>query len=280
MYKYSVLMSVYKKVEPGEFRLSMDSMLNQTVKPEQIVIVLDGPILDELDKVIKDYLLQFNDIITIVPLKENKGLAVALNEGLKRCRNEYIARMDSDDYSKNTRCEKQLNCFERIPELVLVGTGVENFQGTIDNILPVKKTRPTQFEDIKRTLRRSSPFAHPSVMYKKSAVLACGGYDPELRRRQDYDLFSKMVNGYGYKAINIDEPLLLFRVENSYYSRNKNKESCKSRIKVQKRILKRKECSVLDYMYIWTAMHISMFLPNNMYAVLTNTIKAKRRYEG
>ena len=113
-------------------------------------------------------------------------------------------------------------------------------------------------------------------MYKKSAVLNCGGYDPELRRRQDYDLFSKMVNSYGYKAANLDEKPLYFRAEEGFVSRNKNRESCQSRIEIQKRIYKRGECSLIDYMYIWFAMKASFFLPTGLYEKIYAKVKATK----
>lgn len=276
MPNYSFLMSIYSNVTIEELHLSVSSMLEQSVKPEQIVIVCDGPISNELTNAIEAYKDTFPDLFTFVILDENHGLAYALNQGLKECRNELVARMDSDDYSRSSRCEKQIECFIHDPELVIVGTDVENFQGSIDNILPIKKQRPYLYPDIKKALRRSCPFAHPSIMYKKSKVLACGGYDPDLRRRQDYDLFSKMINGYGLKAINIHEPLLLFRVDDSYYKRNKSIDSCLSRIKVQHRIYCRKECSVMDLIYIIAVMLISMALPQKQYELLINLFKSKK----
>ena len=275
MNQYSVLMSVYKNVKKEELELSISSMLCQTVTPEQVVIVIDGPISTELRKVINQFLERYSDIFTIVDLPVNQGLAYALNMGLEQCRNELVARMDSDDFSLPERCEKQLNEFEKDSDLVLLGTMTQNFIDVPENIQPFIKKRPTQFGEIKKALRRNSPFSHPTIMYKKSKVLACGGYDPKLRRRQDYDLFSKMVNSKSYKAKNLQEVLLLFRADENYIIRNKNKESCKNRIEVQKRIYKRKECSFIDYIYIVCAMLVSMILPTNIYRKFYYAIKSK-----
>lgn len=271
---YSVLMSVYSKVKADELRTSINSMLEQTVRPEQFILVEDGPIPDSLVVLIKNYEDNNPGLFTVVKLRENSGLAVALNEGLAVARNELIARMDSDDYSLPTRCEKQLSYFVKDEDLALLGTDTAHFIGQIDNMIPMTKTRPYTCEGIKKTLRRFSPFAHPSVMFKKSSVLACGGYDPVLRRRQDYDLFSKMVNGFNYKAENVPEVLLLFRADEDFINRNKNWSSCKSRIKVQHRIFKRGECSFGDYMYIVCSMIATYILPTRIYEKLyTRTIK-------
>lgn len=276
MEKYSVLMSAYAKVIPEELIISIKSMLDQTVKPDQFILIWDGPVSEELQNVVKQFDEQNPGLFTIIQLPENHGLAYALNIGIEASRNELIARMDSDDFSDPTRCEKQLKAFEADPELALLGTCVHNFKGTVNNIIPLNKTRPLDNEGIKQKLRRFSPFAHPSVMYKKSAVQACGGYDPELRRRQDYDLFSKMVNSHGYKAANLEEKLLYFRAEDGFVSRNKNRESCQSRIDVQKRIYKRGECSLVDFVYIWCAMKASIYLPSGMYEKLYSRIKATK----
>ena len=272
--KYSVLMSVYSKVKTEELKISIDSMLRQTVPPEQFVLVEDGPLPGFLDELIRDYDNSNAGLFTIVKLKENSGLAVALNEGLSVARNELVARMDSDDYSLPTRCEKQLKRFANDENLILIGTDTAHFIDQIDHRIPMTKTRPHDWEGIKKTLRRFSPFAHPSVMYKRSAVLACGGYDPILRRRQDYDLFSKMVNGYNYKAENIPEVLLLFRADRDFLLRNKNWDSCKSRIRVQRRIYKRKECSLYDYLYVVFSMIATFILPMSLYEkIYSRTIK-------
>lgn len=275
--KYSVLMSVYSKVKSQELKTSIDSMLKQTVPPEQFVLVEDGPLPDILEAVIKEYYNLNPHLFTIVRLEVNSGLAVALNAGLAVARNELIARMDSDDFSLSTRCEKQLKRFEEDNELVLLGTDTAHFIGNVDNVIQMTKKRPHDCEGIRKVLRRFSPFAHPAVMYKKSAVLTCGGYDPILRRRQDYDLFSRMVNGFNFKAENIPEVLLLFRADEDFLARNKNWESCKSRIRVQRRIFKRKECTLSDYFYVVFSMIATFLLPmciyKKMYSRTINHIK-------
>ena len=108
--KYSVLMSVYYKENPKYFRLSLMSILEQTVKPDEIIIVKDGPLNSELEKVLNDFAEY--EIIKIIELETNKGLGEALNIGIKNCTNEIIARMDTDDIAKKDRCEKQLNVFK------------------------------------------------------------------------------------------------------------------------------------------------------------------------
>lgn len=109
---YSVLMSVYSKEKAKYLRESIDSMLNQTVPPQDFVVVCDGILGDELYQVIYEKKQQQSECFQIVQLPENRGLGEALKEGLAYCRNELVARMDSDDISAPKRCEWQLNAFK------------------------------------------------------------------------------------------------------------------------------------------------------------------------
>ncbi|HCT15933.1 MAG TPA: glycosyl transferase, partial [Ruminococcaceae bacterium] len=120
MEKYSVLMSLYKKEKPEYLVTAIDSMICQTVKPDEIVIVKDGPLTPELEGVLNEYVNKYPELFDIVESKENIGLGRALNLGLTHCRNELVARMDTDDISKPERCEKQLEKFENDSELSLL----------------------------------------------------------------------------------------------------------------------------------------------------------------
>lgn len=187
MEKYSVLMSLYKKEHPEYLKLAIDSMLNQTVKPDEIILVEDEPLTDELYAVVDEY----KDKLTIVINKKNLGLGLALNEGLKVCRNELIARMDTDDISKPDRCEKQLKRFEEKPELAIVGSHIDEFVGDPSHVISQRRV-PLTSEAIYNFAKKRSAFNHPVVMYKKSAVLEEGGY-ADLKRNQDVDLFGRML---------------------------------------------------------------------------------------
>src|SRR5690625_3663015 len=125
--KYSVLMSIYLKENPIFLKSSIESMLSQTIKPDEIVLVKDGPLTADLEIIIDYYTKLKSYIFTIVSLKNNLGLGLALNEGLKVCRNELVARMDTDDISLPKRCELQIKEFQKNKNLCLVGTMVDEF---------------------------------------------------------------------------------------------------------------------------------------------------------
>jgi len=244
--KYSVLMSVYAKDKPEYLIQAVDSMMNQTIPPEQFVIVIDGPVSNEIADVIHRYKDDNPSVFTIVPLEVNGGLGNEMNEGLKHCRNELVARMDADDISLPTRCEKELEMFEKYPKLVLCGTHIDEFYDNPRNVHTMRKV-PTDYESIKKFIRRRQPFNHPTVMFKKSEVIRCGSYG-HLKRKQDFDLFSRMINNDCY-ALNIDESLLKFRADQDNYKRRKSWNYVKSSIYVGSLNFKRGYCSIIDLAY-------------------------------
>ncbi|MFL6865424.1 glycosyltransferase [Limosilactobacillus fermentum] len=144
---FSVLMSVYKKEEPAFLDQALESIEDQTVKPNQIVAVVDGPIGSELDAVLKEHQNQNTDIYTIVRSPKNQGLGLALRMGTEYCRYDWIARMDSDDVSVPNRFELQLKTVVNNPQLAIVGGQVDEFTGEVNHITG-KRLVPTGQEDI------------------------------------------------------------------------------------------------------------------------------------
>ena len=256
MEKYSVLMSLYVKENPKYLRLAIDSMIGQTVVPDEIVIVEDGPLNDALYSIVKEYTEKHPNLFNVVVNEKNLGLGLALNEGLKVCKNELVARMDTDDISKPQRCEKQLKVFEINPELSIVGSFVDEFYSSPDEVVSVRAV-PEKHEDIYNFAKKRSAFNHPAVMYRKSKVLENGGY-ADLRRNQDVDLFGRMLFS-GCKAQNIGESLLWFRSNDALARRRKSWENTKSYINTIKRFWKMGYASFTDYAIVAIAQ-TGMFL--------------------
>lgn len=254
MEKYSVLMSLYIKEKPEYLKKAVDSMLNQTVKPDEIVIVEDGSLTNALYAVLDEY----GDKITRVRNEKNLGLGLALNVGLKVCRNDLVARMDTDDISKPERCEKQLKRFEERPELAIVGAWVDEFTVSPKQIVSTRAV-PTDSDAIYNFAKKRSAFNHPAVMYRKSAVLAQGGY-ADLRRNQDVDLFGRMLYA-GNKAENIGEALLWFRSNDDLAKRRKSWENTWSYIDTIRRFWKMGYSSFGDYAMIAVAQTGMYLMP-------------------
>lgn len=256
--KYSVLMSLYKKENPNYLRLALDSIINQTIKPNEIVLVEDGPLTDKLYKVIDEYKNKYPKLLKLVVNEKNLGLGLALNVGLKECKNELVARMDTDDISKSDRCEKQLKRFSEKPELSIVGAWVDEF---FDDPSVINSTRvvPSSYEEIYKFAKKRSAFNHPVVMYKKSDVLKNNGYS-DLRRNQDVDLFGRMLFS-GCKAENIPESLLYFRSNNDLAKRRKSWDNTKSYIDTIKRFWKMGYSSFLDFIIVAFAQTCMFLMP-------------------
>ena len=173
MEKYSVLMSVYHKEKTEYLRQSMDSMLNQTVAPDEFVIVCDGPLGEELDRVLLEY-AALHSCIKLVRLPENVGLGAALNAGLRACTNPIVARMDSDDVSMPDRIELELCAMNRENADIVSGTIIEFNTNTEEEL--ARRVLPENMDGIRQFSRRRNPFNHPAVMFKKESVEKAGGY--------------------------------------------------------------------------------------------------------
>ncbi|HEL1592080.1 TPA: glycosyltransferase [Streptococcus suis] len=256
MEKYSVLMSLYIKEKPEYLKFAIQSMIDQTVPPDEIIIVKDGQITGELQAVLDEYAGKYPASFNIVGYEKNRGLGLALNYGLEHSKNELVARMDTDDISKPDRCEKQLQVFEKSPELAIVGSYVDEFYSTPDEVVSTRKV-PTDHKDIYEFAKKRSAFNHPAVMYRKSAVMSVNGYS-DLRRNQDVDLFGRMLFS-GCKAANVGESLLWFRSNDALAKRRKSWENTKSYIDTIKKFRKMGYSSFGDYMMIAVAQ-TGMFL--------------------
>lgn len=267
MDNYSVLMSVYYKENPEYLRLSIESMLRQTIKPEEFIIVKDGQLTKVLDEVINSYVKRYKELFTIIQLEKNGGLGRALNYGISASRNELIARMDSDDISLSNRCYQELKEFEKNEKLTIVGGQINEFIEMPDNIVGARKV-PLEYDEIKTFAKRRSPFNHPTVMYKKSKVIECGGYS-EYGRKEDLDLFIRMINE-GYYAKNLDEVLLLYRTSKENLQRRKNWINCSEYIAVMYKFYKMKYIGTLDLCYVIFGQLVMFIMPEYIVNILSN----------
>lgn len=268
--KYSVLMSVYYREKPENLRVSIESMINQTIPPEEFILVVDGPLGRELDGIINEYINKYRELFTIVRLKENRGLGPALSEGIKISRNELIARMDSDDYVIDTRCEKQLEIFEKNPELGIVGSRGVEFIDNIDNIVGIHGV-PEFNDQINKFMKRRCAVIHPTVMYKKSDVLRCGNYR-KVDLYEDYDLFSRMIFEYNIKAYNIQDNLYYIRTNEDFFMRRGGIKYAKTALRFKYDMFKKKYIGLLDFAISGLGQFIVCVMPNRCRTFFYNTI--------
>lgn len=216
MNKFSILISVYSKEISDNLNDCLKSVFNQTQSPNDIVLVEDGTLTEDLYSVIEFFCDKYPNIINRIKLEKNMGLGVALNEGLKYCRYELVARMDTDDICFPDRFEKQVKFMIAHPEVDVCSSWVEEFEGSVDNVKSLKKV-PLSHNEIASYIGLRNPMNHPAVMFRKSSVLKVGGYK-HFPLFEDWYLWSRMfINGACFA--NIQEPLLHFRTSPEMFKR-------------------------------------------------------------
>lgn len=275
MEKYSFLMSVYYKENPQYLQESIESMLAQTVMPDEIIIVEDGPLTDELNRVLDNYKKKYPELFHIIRLKTNGGLGHALNIGIKASKNELIARMDSDDISLPDRCEKQLLEFNANPSLSIVGTQLDEFIDDDPNNIIASRIVPITDKEIVKFAKRRSPFNHATVMYRKSVLVKMKGYHTS-GRKEDLDLFIRMVNHH-CKAKNINESLYLVRSNTDNIKRRKTWQNCSEYIAIMHGFYKKGYCGLIDLAYVTIGQLVLFMSPVWLTNLLTERFLRKKR---
>lgn len=260
---YSVLMSIYQKEKAEYLKQAMDSIWNQIVPTDDFVLACDGPLSTELDAVIDDMQAAYTDTLHVIRLEKNSGLGNALNVGIKHCKHELVARMDSDDIAFTNRCERQLKVFREHPEISVCSGTVIEFLDSVDNVVG-KRELPVTHEEIVAFSRKRNPCNHPTVMFRKSAVEEAGGYIEKYHLFEDYYLWVRMLMN-GSRAQNIKEPILYMRTPADLYMRRGGIAYAKDMLAFH-RWLKDKE---------WISMweYLTGAVPHAIICILPNTIR-------
>lgn len=223
---FSILMSLYYKENPNALEQCFQSIWqNQTVKPSEIVLVLDGPIGSELSQCVDKWQIQIGRLLKVLPLEHNVGLGKALNLGLQHCSNEWVFRMDTDDICTSDRFEKQVEFIKNNPDIILFGGQVLEFENE-PNDSQVLKAVPITNDKIRKFAQKRCPFNHMTVAYKKDVIHRLGGYKHHLFM-EDYNLWLRVI-GAGYKVANLEDVILYARVGNGMHARRKGYEYIKS----------------------------------------------------
>ncbi len=269
--KYSVLMSVYKNDSPEFLGLALESIYDkQTRKPDEIVVVFDGPLTDELHNVLNEFHSGKEDVVFYYPQEVNRGLGEALRIGSEKCTGDYIFRMDSDDISDSERFTKQISYIEAHPEIDVLGTDIAEFQLTEKEDNKRVRRCPQKHEDIVRMSKKRNPMNHVTVCIKKTALKKCGGYK-SLLLLEDYYLWLNMIVA-DCKLANINEPLVYVRIGNGFDSKRGSKQRIKGwrvlqDFMVEHKIIGRFRARI-NMLYIWgfvnTPTGLKRFLYNKV----------------
>jgi len=258
--KFSVSMCVYKNDSPVHFKEALESVIIQTRKPDEVVLVIDGPIPESINEVIMIY--EGKSFFKVIRLPQNVGHGNARRIGLENCSNELIALMDADDISVPDRFEKQINCFEQNEEISIIGGNIKEFINSIDNIVGIREV-PQNDGEIKKYMKKRCPLNQVTVMFKRSAVEAAGGYI-DWHYEEDYYLWIRMYqNGTVFK--NLKDCLVFVRVGEDMYKRRGGWQYFRSEVKIQKYMLGNKIICCYRFLYnVVIRFSIQVLMPNKI----------------
>lgn len=258
--KFSVSMCVYGRDNPEWFKIAVNSVLNQTRKPDEVVLVVDGPVPHALEGVINDY--EQNPIFNVIRLPENRGHGEARRVGLNNCSNELVALMDADDISAPDRFEKQLALFEKDPALTIVGGNITEFVGSPDNIVGARMVESDD-EAIKEDMKKRCPMNQVSVMFKKYRVDKVGGYIDWFCEEDTFLWLRLFLDGA--KFANLPDYLVNVRVGNEMYRRRGGKKYFLSEAKLQKFMLDNKVIGLGTFLVnVNKRLVVQVLLPNKL----------------
>ena len=255
---FSVLISVYVKDRPAWVRQALDSVLSNTVPPSEVIIMVDGPVGDELKAVLEQAVQ--NALVRVIYHPVNVGRGAALAIAVPQCKYELIALVDADDISHPDRFEKQLAAFAANPELAVVGGQVQELEA--ETLRPFAQRRvPLTNEEIRQYLKKRMPFNNPTVMFKKSAVLASGNFQP-VGLVEDYHMWVH-VAAKGYQMANLPDILVDMRVNAALYGRRGGyKYFCMNKA-LYDEMLQLHLINIFEYCYILTVRFtVQVLMPN------------------
>lgn len=261
---FSVLLSLYIKEQSSHLKQSLDSLLAQSQLSDEIVLVKDGPLTLELDAIVSDYATRYRSL-KVVTLPKNQGLGRALNEGLKYCSYDLVARMDTDDIAKPNRFEKQLKVFNNHPDIDIVSSWIDEFEGDTNHILSIRKL-PEYHKEIYQFSKKRNPINHPAVMFRKSSVLAAGGYK-HFPLFEDYYLWVRMLMN-GAKFYNIQESLLYFRSSSDMFKRRGGINYALIELKFERELLRIKFIDKSIFIKNILIRFISRLIPNKLRTII------------
>lgn len=270
--KFSVCMSVYKNDSPLFLEQAIDSVVKQSVRPDEVVLVVDGPISDALREKVMDKQKEL-EIIHPIFLPENKGLGNALKVAVENAKYDVIARMDSDDISMPGRFEKQVRFLEDHPDVDMLGGQITEFIDSPENIVG-RRIVPTYNEEILKYMKSRCAFNHMTVMFRKQAVLAAGNYQ-DWFWNEDYYLWIRMMLE-GCKFANLPDVLVNVRSGLDQYARRGGMKYFKSEAGIQRLMLDNKIISWPRYAYnVFGRWCIQVAMPNWLRGFVFRTLFRK-----
>lgn len=264
--KTTVLMSVYQKELPEHFDASLRSILDwQSVKPDEFVLVCDGPLTEELENVIAKYKKLYNGMMQVYRLDRNMGLGKALNYGLEKCHNEIIIRADSDDISVPDRIRIQKDYLNKHSDISVVGSFIDEFEFDYHKPKQIKRL-PLMHDELALMAKFRNPLNHMTVAFRKADILSVGSYN-HIPYLEDYELWVRTIIN-GYKIANIDKILVHARIGNGMLTRRGNKEYIKSWYLLNRYMINNHMINAFEFLRNMLSIIVFVYSPNAIKTLL------------
>ncbi len=260
---FSVCMSVYKNDNPADVKHAINSITKyQTLHPTEIVLIVDGPVSDDLDNVVSEFEENTPQLFNVIRLQENKGLGNALKLAVNQAKYDIIARMDSDDVSVPDRFEKQIRFMAEHSEIDLISGQITEFIDDENNVVG-KRIVPCSHDEIVYMMKARCPFNHMCVCARRSSILKAGNYQ-DWHYNEDYYLWIRMKLA-GCKFANLPKTLVNVRVGKDMYKRRGGWKYFKSEAALQKYMYMNRLINIFRYSYnVLGRFIIQVAMPNSL----------------
>lgn len=256
--KFTATIGCYKNDNPKDFETAFLSIHNQTVRPDEIIITVDGPIPQELDEIVSRFERQYQAVV--LRGEHNRGQGIVHAEAVSLAKYDWIAIMDADDISVPDRFEKQLSVVAEHPEISIIGGQIEEFIDTPCTNVGIRSV-PLENEEIKAFLKKRCPFNQMTILLRKDAVLSAGNYQ-DWHYDEDYYLYCRMFLNDAIFC-NLPDILVSVRVGKEMYKRRGGWKYFKSEAKLQRWMLKHKIIALPRYcVNVLIRLCVQVLMPN------------------
>lgn len=263
--KFSVLIPVYKNDKPEQLVECFNSIREQTVQADEVLVLIDGPVDDNLRNVIN------NSSFNAHYFEKNRGLPYVLNDGIKLASHELIFRMDADDIAVADRFEKQIEYFNINQDTALLGGQIQEFLDSIEYLQGIRSVPLDQFS-IAKFAKWRNPFNHPTVAFRKNIVEGLGGYNTKATYFEDYDLWVRMI-AQNYKVANLPDILCYMRINNAFIQRRAGWKYLKSEMYLLKKMKELKFISLPYFLFLCSVRLPVRILPVNLLKILYRAVR-------
>jgi glycosyltransferase involved in cell wall biosynthesis len=264
--EFSVLIPVYIKENPANLKTAMESVLDhQTVLPQEVVIVEDGPITKELEQVLSDISSKYPKVIRRIKMPVNQGMGAAMNLGLNNLAYKWVARMDSDDIAVPNRFETQTEFLKAHPEIDVLGSAIEEFDHTPGDLKHFR-TLPEKHDEIIKLMKFRNPVNHMTVFFRRDVAMQAGGYWSN-RFFEDYNLWYEMKK-VGARFHNMNQNLVHVRVGNDMVGRRSGYAYFTFERILLKKFLADRFISPLEYTWLAGLKLLLRVMPTNFLRIV------------